>query len=127
MNNLITWHFWFNLRPAALLPLFLNFLYALSLLLIVGCIIAYFLKAKSGIYNGFWSKAFNFSLTNGLIGAFLAFVNYELVPFFSARFFLLLWVLSMILWLYFIILNLKTIPEKALKLKKEQEYRKYLP
>ena len=41
-------------------------------------------------------------LTLGLVGLFWVFLRYELVPFFSARFWLMIWFLSFVMWAYLI-------------------------
>ena len=127
MTNLLTWKFWFTLRPESLIPttqkLFIGLLIAFA---VVALIIA-LIKRKSGIYRGFLKSLYNFFLSNAFIGFILFFFDYEMVPFFSARFWLALWFITMLIWLFFIIKKLKAIPSYKKEDEKEQELKKYLP
>lgn len=127
MNNLLTWHFWFNLRPEALLPYIQKSFVALFLLLIVLSIITFILKKKSSIYRGFIKRLYNFFLSNSLIALVILFCNYELIPFFSARFWVGLWIIMMLTWLLFIFKSLGKIAVQRKELEKERELKKYLP
>lgn len=79
------------------------------------------------MYSSFWSGLYTFFLTNTIIGLLLTFFNYEMVPFLSARFWFLLWVISMLVWLYFIYRVAAKIPAKRAQMEKEKEFRKYIP
>jgi len=127
MKNLLTWHYWFNLRPDSLMPLAQKLFIALFLILIVAAIISAILKKKGSIYRGFLKRLYNFCLSNSLIALLLLFFNYELVPFFSARFWLGFWVIIMIIWLGFILKSLGKIGTQRKQLEKERELKKYLP
>ncbi len=127
MKNLLTWDFWFTLRPESLIPatkkIFIIILIAFAL---VAFLIA-LIKRKSGIYRGFLKSLYNFFLSNAIIGSILFFFNYEAIPFFSARFWLAIWFITMLVWLFFIIKKLKKIPLSKEVDKKEQEIKRYLP
>ncbi|MFA5023904.1 MAG: hypothetical protein WC523_03030 [Patescibacteria group bacterium] len=127
MTNLLTLSYWFNLRPETLIPAgqkcFLGFIILLGVLALL---IALF-KKKGGIYRGFLKRLYGFSLSNALIGLILLFINYEMVPFFSARFWLALWIIIMLIWLIYILKNLKTIPAQKKNREAEKELKKYLP
>ena len=127
MKNLLTWHYWFNLRPDSLMPLAQKLFIILLLILIVAAIISAILKKKGSIYRGFLKRLYNFCLSNSLIALLLLFFNYEFVPFFSARFWLGFWVIIMIIWLGFILKSLGKIGTQRKKLEKERELKKYLP
>lgn len=127
MTNLLTWSFWFTLRPESLVPstqkLFIGLLIAFAL-------VAFFIaliKRKSGIYRGFFKSLYNFFLSNAIIGFIFFFFDYEIVPFFSARFWLAIWLVTMLVWLFFVVKKLKTIPLHKKVDEKEQELKKYLP
>ena len=62
-----------------------------------------------------------------MIGLLLTFFNYEMVPFLSARFWLLLWAAGMVVWLAFIIGLVVKIPQRKVLLEKEKEFKKYVP
>lgn len=127
MKNLLTLKYWFNLRPEALSPLSQKtFIGGIILLAALALIIA-IIKNRGGIYRGFFKRLYTFCFANAIIGLMLLFFNYEIIPFFSARFWLGLWALIMIGWLVFILRGLKAIPEKKRQLEQEKELKKYIP
>ncbi len=127
MERFISWRYWLNLRPEPLTtPTFKIFGAFVAALLILS-VVAYFLKTRQGAKNGLWLKIFNFSFTNTLLGILLIFCNYEIIPFFTARFFLAFWAIGMIIWLVFLTKEFKKIPTKLQEAKKEEEFKKYLP
>ncbi|MCK5510685.1 hypothetical protein KAI65_04060, partial [Candidatus Parcubacteria bacterium] len=96
--------------------------------LLIGAVFFKILKnRKRNLYNKIWSKLHLFSLSNLIIGLFLLFFSYELLPFLSMRLWLLLWGLGMIVWLAFIFKIFNEIPKIKEKMAKEDEYKKYLP
>jgi TctA family transporter len=127
MSNLLTLNYWFNLQPDPLLLFAQRALLWFVILLAVVALIIAIVKNLGGIYRGFFKRLYSFCLTNALLGLLLIFFNYETVPFFSARFWLGLWALLMIIWLIFIFRKLKTIPTIKKQLAEEQALKKYLP
>lgn len=127
MTNLLTWRFWFTLRPETLSPLAQKCFVGLLIVFAILAIITALIKRKGGVYRGFFKRIYNFCLSNAIIGLVILFFNYELVPFFSARFWLALWAIVMTVWLIFIIKKLKTIPRQKKQQEHEQELKKYLP
>lgn len=129
MGNLLTIRFWFNFRPESLTPIFQEFfIISLVFLLLLSLILAYIKsKQKKNLYGKFWSSLYYFCLTNLIIGAFLLFFNYEMVPFLSSRFWFLLWAILVVVWLFFIYKILIEIPKKKARLEKEKEFKKYIP
>jgi hypothetical protein len=127
MTNLLTWQFWFNLRPDPLLPLIQKGFIAFFVFLVVFTIAVFFIKKKSSIYKGFLKRLYNFSLSNSFIALLIIFINYELIPFFSARFWIALWGIIMIIWLLFIVKSLSKISLQKTQLEKDRELKKYLP
>ncbi len=127
MNNLITWSFWFNLRPPAMLAIFNYLFIALLVFFLLATILAGFMKTRKKIYKSFWQKFYDFSATNLIIGSFLFFFNYQQAPFLSARFWLIIWSLIIIVWLFFLIKNIKKIPKKREEIEAKKEFNKYLP
>jgi len=127
MQNLLTLKYWFDLRPE---PLILAaqkvFIFAITIFIILTVAIA-FLKNKNSLYKGILKKLYAFCLANSLIGLILFFLNYEMIPFLSARAWLGLWIIITLAWLFFILKKLKTIPETKKQLAKEQELKKYIP
>ncbi|MCX6795519.1 MAG: hypothetical protein NT165_02210 [Candidatus Falkowbacteria bacterium] len=127
MDRFIYPGYWFNLRPEPLTGQTFKFFIAFIFLLIILGATAYYLKTRSGAKNGLWLKIFNFSFTNTLLGVFLLFCNYEIIPFFTARFFLAFWVIGMLLWLFSLAKVFKKIPKTIEDAKKQDEFKKYLP
>lgn len=127
MKNLLTLNYWFNLRPENLIPLAQNLFVTFIIFLAVLALVIALIKRKGGIYRGFLNRLYTLALTNALVGLLLLFFNYELVPFFSARFWLGIWIIIMIVWLVAILKNLKSIPAKKKQLDEERARKKYLP
>ena len=129
MGNFLTWNFCFSVRPGAFigfsLKIVLGFIFLLIILSIVGGVIKK--RWSKSLYACFWSGLYTFFLTNAIIGLVLTFFNYEMVPFLSSRFWFLLWVVGMLVWLYFIYRIAIKIPEKRERLEKEKEFKKYIP
>ncbi len=127
MTNLLTWRFWFTLRPESLVPssqkIFIGFLIACAVLAVILAIV----KRRGGIYRGFFNRLYSFFVSNAFIGFILFFFNYEMVPFFSARFWLGIWAITMIVWLVFVFRRLKSIPLQKKQQEQEKELKKYLP
>ena len=128
MGNLLSLKFWFNLRPGALLPIYQKTFVIFVLALIIFFLFCRLLAGrKRGLYTSFWRRLQSFSLANTFIGLILLFFSYELIPFLSSRFWLLLWAALMLSWLVFVAKSLLAIPEKKKKLEEEKEYKKYIP
>lgn len=127
MTNLLTFSYWFNLRPETLIApgqkLFIGFIILLAVLALVVSL----MKRRGGLYRGFFKRLYGFCLSNSLIGLILLFFNYEMVPFFSARFWLAIWAIIMIVWLVYILKSLKTIPIQKKNREQAKELKKYLP
>ncbi len=127
MSTLFNLAFWFNLRPGSMNGLARNIFIGFIILLVVSAVLLLIAKKKKGIYRKLFSSLYNFCLSNAIIGALLLFFNYEIVPFFSAHFWYLLWIITSTIWLLNILKSLKKIAAR----KKEQvvidEIKKYLP
>lgn len=129
MGNFLTWDFWFNIRPGALTAFSLKIVLGFIFLLIILTIASGVIKKRwsKSLYASFWSGLYTFFLTNVILGLLLTFFNYEMVPFLSARFWLIFWVISMLVWQFFICRIAIKIPEKRARLEKEKEFKKYIP
>lgn len=129
MVNFLTWNFWFSSRPGAFIDFSLKVILGFTFLLIIFSIVSRVIKKRwfKSLYSSFWSGLYAFFLTNAIIGLLLTFFNYEMVPFLSARFWFLLWTISMLVWLFFIYRIAVKIPIKRAQLEKEQEFKKYIP
>ncbi len=125
--NLLSLGFWFNTRPGALIPSMQKGFIAFLGLLVVVFVVFLILQKKKTIYRNLFRKLGSFSISNAILGAIILFFIYESVPFLSARFWILLWVIGMIVWLYFILKRIKEIPKRKEELEKEKEFKKYIP
>ncbi len=127
MTNLLTWNYWFNLQPEALLPWAERLFIGTIIFLAVSALIIVLIRNRGGVYHGFLNSLYSFFLVNALIGLLFFFFNYESTSFVSARFWLGLWGIGMLVWLFFIFKKFKTVSAYKMKLTQEQARKKYLP
>jgi prepilin signal peptidase PulO-like enzyme (type II secretory pathway) len=110
-----------------MLPTFNYIFIALLIFFLISAIISGSIKTKRKIYNSFWLKFYDFALINLIIGIVFFFFNYQQVPFLSARFWLAIWAILIIIWLFYLIKKLKKIPKEKEKIKEKENFNKYLP
>lgn len=129
MSNLLSIKFWFNTRPGQLAPEYLRYFIVLIAILAIATIIFAFVQArnKKNLYSRFWTSLYYFCLTNTIIGLFLLFFSYEMVPILSIRILFLLWGMSVLVWLFFIAKRLREVPKRKKQLDDEKQYKKYIP
>ena len=104
-----------------------HFLIGLIIFLIIAAIILFIVKRKKGLYKRLFNNLYDFSVSNAFLGLLLLFFNYEIVPFFSARFWFLIWLITSLAWLYYVLKELKKIPARKKQLEATDEIKKYLP
>lgn len=127
MSYLLSPSFWLNSRPgnmSGIAQIYLMFFVGVFFLF---CIISAFLKRNRGLYYKIWLRLYNFFLANTIIGIVVGFVMYENLPILSARAWFLIWGLSAIVWLFFIIREISRIPKIKEAKEKEKEFKKYIP
>ena len=128
MHNFFSLKYWFDLRPEALANTGQRYFLSFIIVLLGLTITSGILKAKQkSLYNKIWKKFNSFFLTNFIISLLLLFFTYEMVPFLSARFWFLLWGLSILVWIFFIGKEFIKIPKIKQEIEKEKEYKKYIP
>jgi hypothetical protein len=127
MTNLLTLNYWFSVNPGALSNLGFNVLLSFTAILLIIGLISIVLKRKKGIYRGAFNSIYDFSVANFILGLLFLFFHYENIPFFTARFWLAIWLIGIIIWVYFIVKKIKKIPERKKELEMEREKKKYLP
>jgi hypothetical protein len=129
MPNLLSYNLWFNIRPGLLTQPFFNIFLAIVVLLIVSSLVLKIIKNRNNknLYFKFWGNAYFFSLTNAIIGFIYLFFCYEMIPLLSARFWLLIWLLEIVIWIVFLIKMLIVIPRRKIEIEKELQFKKYLP
>jgi len=127
MSILLNPSFWFNLRPGSMSGLSRNIFIGLIVMLIIAGVLFFIAKKRKGAYRSLFASLYNFCISNTFIAVLLLFFNYEVVPFFSAYFWYLLWVIIMIWWIINIILKLKKIIIRKKTQVTVDEITKYLP
>jgi len=126
--NLLSWSYLFDMHPSGLY--FVGRVTFLVIILVFIAIIFLFTiakKRKNNIYFRVWRALNSFAITNLVLALFLLFFEYEETYLFSARFLLVLWALSMFVWLIFIFREFKKIPAIKEEHKKNKEFNKYIP
>lgn len=127
MTNLFTLSYWFKSRPEAFIPLARNLFIAFLVLLFVAGVVFMIYRKKTGKNKILFNKLYDFCFINLVIGVLLLFFNNQQVQFFSARFWLLIWLAVMIVWLLNISKRVKKIIFQREERRKEEEFKKYLP
>jgi hypothetical protein len=131
MTKLLSLIFWFEVSPLKLSPSFNFLLIGFTILFGILAILFGILKNKKGKSKNFylegWRKIQNFSSVNLVLGLILIFMSSQRIPFFSSRFWYLLWGTEILIWFYFIYKFFKKIPKKITKASEEERYKKYLP
>lgn len=127
MSNLLTAKYWFSVNPGALMPSAFNILIGVTVFFFLASVVFLFLKKKKSLYRGVFTSSYNLSITGFIIGLVFLFFHYENLPFFTARFWLAIWVIIMAVWFFYIIKKVRRIPERKEEIEKEKELKKYLP
>jgi len=126
-QELFSLSFWFNLRPGSFSAVQRYFLLGFIGLLLVGLVVFFIIKRRPG-KNRYPARLFyDFCFTNALIGLILLFFNYELIPFLSAHFWYLLWLVAMVWWFISIIKRIKGVSKKRSEESSAPDLKKYLP
>lgn len=127
MKNLLTFKYWFSVNPGALSSFGFQVLLAIVIFLFLLGFLALFLKRKKSLYRGVFNSVYDLAISNFFIGLLFVFFHYENIPFFTARFWLLAWILGLFVWIVFIVKKISKIPEKRKNMVLDQEKKKYLP
>lgn len=126
-------HFWFQIRP---LPMSKGF--ALAFLIFFALMIAakvgirmHVAKAKRELTKAdkkLYDLIQSLLLTMGSLGILWTFFAYEGIPILSARFWLVLWIIGLIIWIYFIVrYYVLEYTDFKIKLAEKERLQKYLP
>lgn len=127
--NLLKMNYWTNANPGSLesvaLKGFLFVIGVLFLCLITTSILNF--RMKKGIYKRIITNINTFFSVNFFISLYLLFVTYEEAYILAMRFWFILWLLSMLIWIYFIFKDYKKVPDIKKRREEEEQYRKYIP
>ena len=83
---------------------------------------------NSGPVRKFWQKMILWGWTSGLVGLLLVLFRELRAIYLSARFWLFLWILIMIVWLILNLIYLKRkVPAKEELIKQQKEFSRWLP
>lgn len=120
----------FSLRPAIDIRTVYFLLIFFGLLIAIGIVLGVLKSSKkiSRLQSSVFGRYANMFLTLGIVGEVLVWFRYERVSILSARFWLFIWFVGLIVWLVFILkFQLKKVPEIMEKSKQRREFEKYLP
>jgi amino acid transporter len=84
-------------------------------------------KNKKKILNRSWKKLYSFTLTNFFLCLALLFLTDQAIPVFSSRFWFLILLVEMLIWLYLIKEEHLEIKKDLAKQKEKEEFNKYIP
>ncbi|NUM25783.1 MAG: hypothetical protein HUU49_04175 [Candidatus Buchananbacteria bacterium] len=85
-------------------------------------------KTKDGLKVKAYRRIFNFGLTMGILGYLYLFFAWQGVVLLSARFLLAIWLLTLLLWLGFIIKYLVLdVPKLRKNIDEKRAFNKYIP
>ena len=127
MIRFITWHFWFNAKPAPLSLPSRTMLLTYVILLVAGFAFLMFKRSGGTFNNKFWSGVADFCVTNVILGCLLLFFSLEYIPVFESRFWYIIWFIGMGYWGYNLFQRQKKTKIKKEQENKTQEFKKYIP
>lgn len=131
MGNLLTFSYWFNLRPEPWLAQSLKIVYAVFSLLIIAGLMARWLAAKNKenkLTQKLWLMVQHVSLTLGIVGLMLIFARQQQIYIVGMPFLFLLLVIGAAIWFFYIFKYLvKIMPEKKKEMEIKKIKEKYLP
>ncbi|MFA5854634.1 MAG: hypothetical protein WC866_06205 [Patescibacteria group bacterium] len=128
---LLSWSYWFSLQARELMPnVKLALLVLFGALVVFGLVAARLAKKKSSsmlVVEG--GKRFaSFGLWMGITGLMLVFFTHELIYFFAARFWYLVWLIAAVWWLIAIVrFLLVVVPGQSANLAEKARIDKWLP
>ena len=128
MTSLFSLSYLFNMRPGGLHFIgMMAFFIAILIFIIIIFLFTIAKKRKNNIYFRVWRALNTFAVTNLILALFLFFFEYEEIYIFAARFWLVLWALSMLVWLIFVFREFKKIPAIKEEHEKNKAFNKYIP
>jgi len=132
LSPLFTLGYWFNPRPEPMSSLITQALMGSIIVLFVLALIFYFLaKAKMDkdrVTARILKKLNGLSSFLVVVLLFMFFFFWQRIPYLSSRFWVLAWLITALIWLFFILrYAIVYAPERRAALLQEERYKKYLP
>lgn len=131
MNTLFSLDFWFNLQPIGLTPLFSKIIFVIFTAFIVFGAVANIVarnRKDDHLLVQAYRRIAQMLYVMGWVGFFIWFASYETLYLFGARFWYLIWVVGLIVWMWRIFVYItKVIPELRVDLQHRADVNKYLP
>lgn len=127
LKNLFSSAYWFELIPGPLGQSGKIFFLILLLVFLIGAIATAIYKKRTKLYKRTLIRAYDFFVGNFVLAIIFFFFRYENLPFLSGRFWLAAWFLLIIGWLYYILKDLKGLPEKRKEAELKKIKEKYIP
>jgi len=127
MLNLFTFNYWFNINPVAFIAPARVGLIVFLVLLFLGTLFFFFFRKKFALKKKLFKNLYNFCFVNLILGLILIFFEIQRIKFFSARFWYAFWFIFMIWSVVIIIKKQKKYLANKEGLKKDKEFKKYLP
>ncbi len=129
MKNLFSLKLWFNFRPGDLTPLSVKIFIGFLLLLLLLSILFFIFRKNFGdrFAKKIYKRLGSFCSTNFFIGILVLFFMYERTPVLAARLWFLIWVITMLVWIFFIVKFAVSLPKQKQELEKDKEFQKYIP
>ncbi len=120
----------FYLRPQPMVWRGVIILIVINCLLIVLGLVAFFAapKIKDGLKVKGLRKIVHMGLTMGILGLVYIFFAWQGVAFLAARFWILIWAITILVWLAFIAkYMIKEVPKLRARIEDKRKFDKYIP
>lgn len=127
---LLSWSYWFSLQARELMPnVKLAMLVLFVALIIFGVVASRFVKKSGSMLMIEGAKRLSmFGIWMGIMGLILVFFTHELVYFFGARFWYLVWLVVAVWWLIAIIRHLTVVvPGQSASFAEKARIEKWIP
>jgi membrane associated rhomboid family serine protease len=127
---LLSWSYWFSLQARELMPnVKLAMLVLFVALIVFGVVASRFVKKSGSMLMIEGAKRLSlFGIWMGIMGLILVFFTHELVYFFGARFWYLVWLVVAVWWLIAIIRHLTVVvPGQSASFAEKARIEKWIP
>jgi len=131
MSTLLSWSYWFSLQARELMPSVKTALaLAFAGLIVIGVLARTIAKKRAG--DMFWAeggkRVASMAFWMGFLGLFFVWCTHELVYFFGARFWFLVWLVVALVWIATIVRHLVgVVPGRKSAFAEKARIAKWLP